>query len=90
MPYSCWVKIAHILNIVNTKFILAVSFKLLYIILTSFLKIVQLLPRFMYARGFILFATTLAHTDANRNAPAKCRKPAQSVAAKRRLTASKV
>ena len=34
------------------------------------MKIVQLLPTFMYARGFILFSKTLAHADANRNAPA--------------------
>ena len=75
---------------VNTKFILAVSFKLLYIILTSILKIVQLLPRFMYARGFILFATTLAHTDANRNAPANAANQRRAWRRKRRLTASKV
>ena len=47
------------------------------------MKIVQLLPTFrsMYARGFILFAKTLAHADANRNAPTNACQPAQSVAA---------
>ena len=73
--------------IVNNKFILAVSFKLLCIILTNILKIVQLLKMFMYARGFTLFATTLAHADANWKAPVNA---ANQRRAWRRLTASKV
>ena len=79
ISYSCWVT--------NQ---LSGFFLLLYIILTSILKIVQLLPRFMYVRGFILFATTLAHADANRNALANAANQHRAWRRVRRLAASKV